>query len=46
MRLILANVLWHFDLELCPQSRDWEDQKVYIIWEKNELMCKLKPVVR
>ncbi|EOD51467.1 putative cytochrome p450 protein [Neofusicoccum parvum UCRNP2] len=46
MRLILANVLWHYDLELCPESQNWEDQKVYIIWEKGPLMCKLKPVAR
>ncbi|KKY18590.1 putative cytochrome p450 [Diplodia seriata] len=46
MRLILANVLWHFDLDLCAESKDWMDQEVYTIWEKGPLMCKLKPVVR
>ncbi|OJD28891.1 cytochrome p450 [Diplodia corticola] len=46
MRLILANVLWHFDLELCPESNDWVNQGVYTIWEKGPLKCKLKPVAR
>lgn len=46
MRLILANTLWHFDLELCPESKNWQDQRVYIIWEKQPLMCKLKPAKR
>ncbi|KAL1640058.1 hypothetical protein SLS58_007325 [Diplodia intermedia] len=46
MRLILANILWHFDLDLCDESKDWMDQEVYTIWEKGPLMCKLKPVVR
>ncbi|KAB2578929.1 Cytochrome p450 protein [Lasiodiplodia theobromae] len=46
MRLILANVLWHYDIELCPESKDWVDQGVWIIWEKGPLMCKLKPAVR
>ncbi|EKG16098.1 Cytochrome P450 [Macrophomina phaseolina MS6] len=46
MRLILANMLWHYDLELCPESEQWDDQLMYTIWEKHPLMCKLKPVVR
>ena len=28
MRLILARVLWNFDLELQPDCRDWSSQKV------------------
>ena len=43
MRLILAHVLWNFDLELAPKSEDWADQKVYAIWDKPELYVKLKP---
>jgi cytochrome P450 len=42
MRLILARVLWNFDLELCEESLDWSDQKSYILWDKPALMCKLK----
>ncbi|KAE8153594.1 cytochrome P450 [Aspergillus avenaceus] len=41
MRVILARVLWNFDLKLCEQSRNWSDQKTYALWEKPPLMCKL-----
>ncbi|KAL1984736.1 hypothetical protein VTN96DRAFT_8769 [Rasamsonia emersonii] len=41
MRLILAKVLWHFDLSLCDESADWADQKVYMLWEKKPLMVRL-----
>ncbi|KAF5869159.1 putative cytochrome p450 monooxygenase protein [Botrytis fragariae] len=43
MRVILARIIWRFDLELCPESQAWDDQKSYILWEKPELMCKLTP---
>lgn len=42
MRVILARVIWNFDLELCEESKNWFDQKTYTLWEKPELMCKLK----
>ncbi|KAF3000541.1 hypothetical protein E8E14_000671 [Neopestalotiopsis sp. 37M] len=42
MRLILAKVLWHFDLELCSQSQDWSNQKSYILWDKPPLLVKIK----
>jgi cytochrome P450 len=44
MRLILANILLHFDLELCDPTTDWMDQKVYTLWDKNPLMVKLSSV--
>ncbi|KAH9900466.1 cytochrome P450 monooxygenase-like protein [Xylariomycetidae sp. FL2044] len=40
MRLLLSNVLMDFDLELCTESMDWLDQKVYILWQKKPLMCR------
>ncbi|KAH8883169.1 cytochrome P450 [Thozetella sp. PMI_491] len=43
IRLILSRVLWNFDLELCPQSENWADQKVFILWQKHPLMVKMKP---
>jgi hypothetical protein len=46
MRLLLTRLLWKFDLELMPESRDWYDQNIYIIWEKKELKVKLTEVVR
>ncbi|KAL1967665.1 hypothetical protein VTN77DRAFT_2922 [Rasamsonia byssochlamydoides] len=42
MRLVLAKVLWHFDLSLCEECADWTDQKVYMVWEKKPLMVRLK----
>lgn len=44
MRLLFATVLLTFDLELCPESKEWSDQKVYTLWEKKPLMCRLTPV--
>ena len=46
MRLLLTRLLWKFDLELMPESNNWYDQKIFIIWEKSELKIKLKEVVR
>lgn len=42
MRLILARLLWNFELELCQESKDWKNQKTHYLWEKQPLMCKLK----
>ncbi|KAK0628019.1 Isotrichodermin C-15 hydroxylase [Lasiodiplodia hormozganensis] len=44
MRIVIAQVLYHFDLELMPESKNWLDQKVYLVWEKNPLFVRLKPV--
>jgi hypothetical protein len=44
MRLILASVLLHFDLELCSESDDWMDQQTHFLWDKKPLMVKLKLV--
>ncbi|KAF2711581.1 benzoate 4-monooxygenase cytochrome P450 [Pleomassaria siparia CBS 279.74] len=44
MRLVLASVIWNFDMQLCEESDTWADQKVYILWEKVPLMVRLQPV--
>ena len=44
MRLIIAKVLYSFDIELCPESEDWDEQKTYILWEKKPLICKLRAI--
>ncbi|KAF3045478.1 hypothetical protein E8E12_007001 [Didymella heteroderae] len=46
MRLILAKVLWSFDLELYNQHNDWLDQKLFLTWEKMPLMVKLNVAER
>ncbi|APA13827.1 hypothetical protein SS1G_13923 [Sclerotinia sclerotiorum 1980 UF-70] len=45
MRLILARILWNFDLELAPESKNWgEDMKIFLLWEKPELLVRLRGV--
>jgi cytochrome P450 len=41
MRLILARVLYSFNLELQEESKDWLDMKIYGFYEKPKLMVKL-----
>jgi hypothetical protein len=43
MRLILTKIVWNFDFELLPASKNWaESQRVYTLWEKKPLMVKIK----
>jgi hypothetical protein len=44
MRLILATLLWNFDLELMPDSEDWDKQDIFMFWKKGALNVKLTPV--
>ncbi|OBT52420.1 hypothetical protein VE04_06896 [Pseudogymnoascus sp. 24MN13] len=37
MRLILAQVLWNFDMELAPESDNWASQKIFSLWQKGPL---------
>jgi cytochrome P450 len=46
MRLILARLLWNFDLELMPESKNWSAQKIFTLWEKGGINVKLFPVLR
>jgi hypothetical protein len=46
MRLILAKILWNFDLSLQPECKHWNIQKVNLLWSKGPLMVKLTPVER
>lgn len=47
MRLIMAKMIWTFDMELDSQSDKWlENCKVFTLWKKPELMVRLKEVVR
>lgn len=44
MRLILARVLWNFDLRLADDSQTWlEEQKTYTGWDKGPLNVYLTP---
>ncbi|TVY15286.1 Cytochrome P450 monooxygenase FUM2 [Lachnellula arida] len=42
MRAILARMLWHFDISLCEESARWNDQKVFIFWDKPDLIVTLR----
>ncbi|KAL1620763.1 hypothetical protein SLS56_009533 [Neofusicoccum ribis] len=44
MRIFLAKVLWNFDIKLCPQSKDWLNQKSFALWQKPPLWVKVAPV--
>ncbi|KAF1923390.1 cytochrome P450 monooxygenase [Didymella exigua CBS 183.55] len=44
MRLVMASVLLHFDLELCDTTTDWLHQDMHLLWDKNPLMVKLRAV--
>ncbi|KAM0366634.1 hypothetical protein ACHAPZ_011111 [Fusarium culmorum] len=46
MRLLLTRLLWKFDAELMPESREWKDQKIFFLWEKGSLYVKLTEVIR
>ncbi len=42
MRFIIAKLVWKFELELTPESKNWfEEQKIYIIFQKPPLFIKL-----
>jgi cytochrome P450 len=44
MRVILARLLWNFDLGLCAESEEWTKQYSYTLWEKRPLMCRLQDI--
>lgn len=44
--MVLAHILFNFDIELADPNLDWMDQKVYVLWEKPSLPIYLKPAVR
>jgi len=47
MRLILAKLLWAFDIELVQPEKDWmEEQRVFALWEKPPLSVRLTAVQR
>ncbi|KAJ2898040.1 hypothetical protein MKZ38_004208 [Zalerion maritima] len=44
MRLILARIMFNFELSIAEESRNWMDQRVFVLWEKPALNVYLKPV--
>ncbi|KAG9251084.1 cytochrome P450 ClCP1 [Emericellopsis atlantica] len=47
MRAIMARIIYNFDMELSPDCQDWMSrQRVFDVWEKDELKVHLTPVSR
>lgn len=44
MRLVLASVLFRFDLSLVDEAQDWLDQENHLLWDKKPLLVKLTSV--
>ena len=42
MRIILARMVFNFDMELDQPEKDWADQECYVLWNKPKLMIRLK----
>lgn len=45
-RLILSKLVWGFDMELQEDSANWDDMRVFVLWEKGPLNAVLTPVAR
>ena len=44
MRMLLAMMLWNFDIELPNEMKNWpEECKGYMIWDKPPLNVRLTP---
>ncbi|GAP90439.1 putative cytochrome p450 [Rosellinia necatrix] len=46
MRLILAKIIFSFDMEIADDSKNWLNQKVFSVWIKPALNIYLHPVSR
>ena len=40
MRIVLARVLWNFDLELCPKSDECDQKMIYTFWDVSLFVCE------
>lgn len=41
-RMVIAHLIWNFDMKLREESKDWIDQKVFLIWDKGDLLVELE----
>lgn len=41
MKVILARIIFNFDLELVDNKSNWLDQEVYGMWRKHPLMVRV-----
>jgi hypothetical protein len=43
LRSVLARMMWHFEIELDAESKDWlDDPKEFALWHKPPLWVTLK----
>jgi len=42
MKLILARIIYNFDLTLMDQTSNWIDQDVHLLWRKKPLNMTVK----
>ena len=45
-KVCLARLVLGFDMELMEESKDWNKQKVYLLYEKRPLNVKLTEVAK
>ncbi|KXH50180.1 cytochrome P450 [Colletotrichum simmondsii] len=44
MRIILARIIWNFEMRISGESRGWDErQKAWVVWEKPALKVYLTP---
>jgi cytochrome P450 len=46
MHMVLARLLWNFDIELMPESAEWNQQRVFLLYEKRPLNVVFTTVKR
>ncbi|KAF2493649.1 cytochrome P450 [Lophium mytilinum] len=46
MRMVMAKMVWNFDLVLQPESENWFPHEMVVVWNIPPLHIKLIPVVR
>lgn len=46
MKLILARIVFNFDIELMEKEDDWLDQESYILWKRKPLWVKARAAGR
>ena len=47
MRVLVARLVWGFNMELCEESKQWvQGQNVFLVYDKPPLMMKLEPLGR
>jgi cytochrome P450 len=42
MKLILARLVYEFDIQLDDENVDWMNQRVFTLWEKSGMIVRLK----